>query len=168
MHSGGVTNFVVALWRHFTWGALTNYALSPSRALLALVTVAIAFLPRYWVEIPFDGTPSRKLLCVGREHTIRADGRMRDRDEVDGVQANTARQRLWIALRASVDETLNVGFGELKLAEWLGRLRRAEEEYALVGCLRRTAGFQSLIATVIFVLWAWCMFGDPFGDAGGG
>ena len=69
------------------------------------------------------------------------------------------------ALATSFDSTLNVGFGEVKLAEWLGRLRGVEKETTALGWLRVVAGTQSLIATVVFVLWVWCLLGDPFGYA---
>jgi hypothetical protein len=32
---------------------------------------------------------------------------------------------------------------------------------ATVGWLRTVAGIQSLVATLIFVIWAWSIFGDP-------
>lgn len=163
----GATMLLLAGWRRFTWGPLTDYGLSPSRALVALVFVALAFSPLYWAVIPFDRTESSLLRRIRPNGSLDENGAMHDHDTVQGVVAANWIRRLASAFGASCESTLNVGFGEFKLAEWLGRLRQTEEETTQVGWLRVAAGIQSLIATVIFILWVWCLLGDPFGDAGG-
>jgi uncharacterized protein YjbI with pentapeptide repeats len=158
----GLSNLIAATWRSIAWGLLTDYGLSPWRAFLAYLAVAILFVPFYWGAIPRGGAESRALRWVYRKDTLAPDGTMRDADVVVGVSARGVRRGLWAALRASSNATLAVGFGDVKLGEWLARLRRKESELEAVGWLRVVAGVQSLVATVIFVLWAWCVFGDPF------
>lgn len=158
----GLSNLIAATWRSVAWGLLTDYGLSPWRAFLAYLAVAIGFAPFYWGAIPRGGAKSLALRWVYRKDTLAADGTMRDVDLVVGISARDVRSRLWAALRASANATLAIGFGDVKLGEWLARLRWTESELEAVGWLRVVAGVQSLVATVIFVLWAWCMFGDPF------
>ncbi len=164
----GVLTLALAGWRRFTWGALTDYGLSPVRALIALLFVAVTFSPLYWVAIPRDGSRSRWLFRVRPKDALDRTGALRVDAAVSGVGANRWDKRVTRALAASIESTLNVGFGEVKLAEWLGRLRGVEKETTALGWMRVVAGTQSLVATVVFVLWVWCLLGDPFGDAGAG
>ena len=97
-----------------------------------------------------------------RKGAINENGGIAPDDAIQAVEAGRPGQRLLAAFRASCDATLTVGFGDVKLGEWIARLRRSEEEMATVGWLRTVAGIQSLVATLIFVIWAWSIFGDPF------
>jgi hypothetical protein len=164
----GIITRLLALWRRFTWGALTDYGLSPGRALVALLLVAMVFSPLYWAEIPFDRTQSLRLRRIRPKDTLDENGALRGADTVEGISATSWVQRARSAFVASLESTLNVGFGEVKLSEWLSRFRRTEEEMAVVGWLRMMGGVQSVIATVVFILWVWCLLGDPFGEAGAG
>jgi Pentapeptide repeats (8 copies) len=164
----GATTLVLAGWRRFTWGALTNYGLAPSRALVALAFLAFAFSPLYWAIIPFNGARSNLLYYIRPKGSLDKNGIIRSDDTVEGIDAPNETRRAARALVASCESALNVGFGEVKLAEWLGRLRPTEEEITQVGWPRVVAGIQSLTATIVFILWVWCLLGDPFGDAGAG
>ena len=165
----GALTLARALWRRFTWGALTDSWILPFTRLDRV------FLLGGHVHAVLLGRDSRgresKSLVVSRL----AEGRPRPAWRVArrrrGGRFRAGRgggRRIERAIAASFKSTLNVGFGEIKLAEWLQRLRKVEKETSALGWLRVVAGLQSLMATVNFILWVWCLLGDPFGDAGAG
>ena len=66
------------------------------------------------------------------------------------------------ALYFSFLSAFSVGWHEINIGTWIGRLNPDEYTLRATGWLRSLSGFQSLVSIFLLALAFLCYFGDPF------
>jgi hypothetical protein len=158
-------------------GKLTDYGAQPWHSLALLCSLIIPFGFLYmlalksnakktgiWLLIPKDAVLEKR----NKQTLIKLSTRQPFNPSPSGKLGSTKRWVLRyyriarISLYFSLLSAFRIGWRELNVGSWIGRLQKQEYIFKATGWVRTVSGLQSLISVYLLALWALTYFGRPF------
>jgi len=143
--------------RYALFELTSDWGLSPFRPLLLMALLVLPF------AVVYAGTIVRPIGSAGIWRVWDKDRIRQDIGTASPVQLNSANCSFaWNALYFSIISAFYVGWHEINIGTWIGRLNPREYTLRATGWVRSLSGFQSLISIFLIALAFLTYFGDPF------
>jgi hypothetical protein len=153
LEAGGIEGFL----RYTLFELTSDWGLSPLRPLWLMALLVLPFAGIYAGAIVRPGK------SVGLWRVWDKDRIRQDIGTAVPVQLNRANSSVaWNALYFSIISAFYVGWHEINIGTWIGRLNPHEYTLRATGWLRSLSGFQSLVSIFLLALAFLCYFSDPF------
>jgi hypothetical protein len=143
--------------RYVLFELMSEWGLSPLRPLWLLILLMIPFAIIYAGAI-VRPSASAALWRVWDKDRIRQDAGTAAPVRLDRMNSDIYGDALFFSFISA----FSVGWHEINIGTWIGRLNPNEYTLRATGWLRSLSGFQSLVSIFLFALAFLCYFGDPF------
>jgi uncharacterized protein YjbI with pentapeptide repeats len=153
LDTGPIENVV----RYVLFELTSEWGLSPLRPLWLMMLLIFPFAVFYAAAIISPGT-SAAIWQVWDKDRIRQDIGTATPIRLDKSTSNIINDALYFSFMSA----FSVGWREIEIGNWIGRLNPSEFTLRATGWLRSLSGFQSLVSIFLLALAFLCYFGDPF------
>jgi hypothetical protein len=143
--------------RYVLFELISEWGLSPLRPLWSMILLIFPFAIIYAGAI-VRPSASAALWRVWDKDRIRQDAGTAAPVRLDRVNSDIYGDALFFSLISA----FSVGWHEINIGTWIGRLNPNEYTLRATGWLRSLSGFQSLVSIFLLALAFLCYFGDPF------
>lgn len=158
-------------------GKLTDYGAQPWHSLALLCALIIPFGFLYMLALITNGEETGIWLVIPRDAVLeRGNGqtvvKLPNRQPLNpSPSGRPGTTKRWIiryyhiariGLYFSMLSAFRIGWRELNVGGWIGRLQKQEYILKAAGWVRTVSGLQSLISVYLLALWALTYFGRPF------
>jgi hypothetical protein len=160
MHRGRfATSSIENMLRYMLFELTSEWGLSPLRPFWLMLFLIIPFAIFYASAI-INPSGSAGIWQVWDKERIRQDIGTATPLQLDKSNSNVIADALYFSFISA----FSIGWREIDIGTWIGRLNPNEYTLRATGWLRSLSGFQSLVSIFLLGLAVLCYFGDPFGN----